>query len=151
MGDMDIYFGNTKLRIKVFNMFPNSPSDYECYWVDVINVLVHQFTPKILHPNSLELFLSNDRDEVLYLEDIKMVDEEYVKYMDQGRRQWSHQIEKLPTIIVSSGLTCLKEESLLKCKGPTWWTIVYFKGVSPTTWMHRIITDAGVNPSQDTQ
>ncbi|XP_023744972.1 uncharacterized protein LOC111893138 [Lactuca sativa] len=96
-GAMDIYFGNRKLRINVFNTFPNSPSDYECYRVDVVADLVHQFTPKILHLDPLELFLSNDTDEVLDLDDIKMVEEAFENAIEKERSPWSHQVEKLPT------------------------------------------------------
>lgn len=53
IGAMDIFFGNRKLLINVFNIFANSPSDYECYQVDVVDDLVHQLTPKILHSDPL--------------------------------------------------------------------------------------------------
>lgn len=96
-GAMDISFGNRKLRINVFNNFPNSPSDHECYRVDVIDDLVHQFTSKILNSDPLEFFLSNDRDEVLDFEDIKTVENEFANAVKQERPPWSHQFEKLPT------------------------------------------------------
>nr|KAJ0198196.1 hypothetical protein LSAT_V11C700362320 [Lactuca sativa] len=177
-GAMDISFGNRKLRINIFNTFPNSPSDYECYRMDVVDDLVHHFTPKILHPDPLEFFLSNYRVEVLDLDDIKM------------RPPWSYHVEKLPTsfsdplkpsleepptlelktlpshlkysflgsnenlpIIISYDLTGPQEEALLKVlskyKGAIGWTIADLKGISPTTCMHRIITEAGAKPSRD--
>nr|KAJ0201457.1 hypothetical protein LSAT_V11C600325610 [Lactuca sativa] len=116
LGVMDISFGNKKLRINIFNTFPNSPSAYECYRVDVVDDLVHQFTPKILHSDPLELFLSNDRDEVLDLEDIKMVEEAFENAIEKERPPWSHQVEKLPTSFSDPLKPSLEEPPTLELK-----------------------------------
>nr|KAJ0204539.1 hypothetical protein LSAT_V11C500251440 [Lactuca sativa] len=115
-GAMDISFGNRKLRINIFNMFPNSPSDYECYRVDVVDDLVHQFTPKILHPDPLEFFLSNNRDGVLELDDIKMVKEAFENAIEQERPPWSYQVEKLPTSFSDPLKPSLEEPPTLELK-----------------------------------
>nr|KAJ0202196.1 hypothetical protein LSAT_V11C600327700 [Lactuca sativa] len=115
-GAMDISFGNRKLRIDIFNTFPNSPSDYECYHVDVVDDLVHQFTLKILHPDPLEFFLSNDRDEVLELDDIKMVEEAFENVIEQERPPWSYQVEKLPTSFSDPLKPSLEEPPSLELK-----------------------------------
>ncbi|KAL7596687.1 hypothetical protein Lser_V15G29498 [Lactuca serriola] len=116
MGAMDISFGNRKLRINILNMFPNSPSDYEYYRVDVVDDLVHQFTPKILHPNPLEFFLSNDMDGVLELDDIKMVEEAFENAIEQERPPWSYQVEKLPTSFSDPLKPSLEEPPTLELK-----------------------------------
>nr|KAJ0198124.1 hypothetical protein LSAT_V11C700385840 [Lactuca sativa] len=115
-GAMDISFGNRKLRINIFNTFPISPSDYECYRVDEVDDLVHQFTPKILHPDTLEFFLSNDRDEVLELDEIKMVEEAFENSIEQERPPWSYQVKKLPTSFSDPLKPFLEEPPTLELK-----------------------------------
>ena len=115
-GVMDIPFGNRKLRIHVFNAFPNSPSDHECYRVDVVDDFVHQFTPKMLQSDPLELFLSCDRDEVLELEDIQMVENEFINAIGEGRPPWSHQFETLPTNFLEPLKPSLNEPPTLELK-----------------------------------
>ncbi|CAI9282024.1 unnamed protein product [Lactuca saligna] len=63
----------------------------------MVDDLVHQFTPKNLHHDQLEIFHSNDKDEVLDLDDIKMVKEAFENAIEKERPPWSHQVEKLPT------------------------------------------------------
>ncbi|KAL4564784.1 hypothetical protein LXL04_028855 [Taraxacum kok-saghyz] len=115
-GAMDLSFGNTKLRINVFNAFSNVSSDHECYQVDVIDDFVHQFTPKILLSDPLEFFLSHNRDEFLDLEDIKMVETEFANTIEQERPPWSHQFEPLPATVAKPLKPSLDEPPTLELK-----------------------------------
>ncbi|KAM1185754.1 hypothetical protein ACFX2G_015334 [Malus domestica] len=62
--------------------------------------------------------------------------------------------ETLP-IIVSSSLTTLEEEKLIRVlkehKTAIGWTFVDIKGISPTTCMHRIFLEEGAKPTREAQ
>ncbi|CAN6568075.1 unnamed protein product [Malus baccata var. baccata] len=62
--------------------------------------------------------------------------------------------ETLP-IIVSSSLTTLEEEKLIRVlkehKTAIGWTLADIKGISPTTCMHRIFLEEGAKPTQEAQ
>ncbi|KAI3708571.1 hypothetical protein L2E82_37828 [Cichorium intybus] len=73
---------------------------------------------------------------------------EHVKYAFLGDK------DNLP-VIVAADLTGEQEKELLKVlskhKEAIGWTIADLKGISPTTCMHRIITEEGAKPARDTQ
>ncbi|KAM1419255.1 hypothetical protein ACFXTO_022810 [Malus domestica] len=62
--------------------------------------------------------------------------------------------ETLP-IIVSSSLTALEEEKLIRVlkehKTAIGWTLADIKGISPTTCMHRIFLEKGAKPTREAQ
>ncbi|CAN6718953.1 unnamed protein product [Malus baccata var. baccata] len=62
--------------------------------------------------------------------------------------------ETLP-VIVSSSLTALEEEKLIRVlkehKTAIGWTLVDIKGISPTTCMHRIFLEEGAKPTREAQ
>ncbi|CAN6560009.1 unnamed protein product [Malus baccata var. baccata] len=62
--------------------------------------------------------------------------------------------ETLP-IIVSSSLTALEEEKLIRVlkehKTTIGWTLADIKGISPTTCMHRIFLEEGAKPTREAQ
>ncbi|CAN6581623.1 unnamed protein product [Malus baccata var. baccata] len=62
--------------------------------------------------------------------------------------------ETLP-IIVSSSLTALEEEKLIRVlkehKTAIGWTLADIKGISPTTCMHRIFLEEGAKPTREAQ
>ncbi|KAM1482487.1 hypothetical protein ACFX1S_034819 [Malus domestica] len=62
--------------------------------------------------------------------------------------------ETLP-VIVSSSLTALEEEKLIRVlkehKTAIGWTLAYIKGISPTTCMHRIFLEEGAKPTREAQ
>ncbi|CAN6566300.1 unnamed protein product [Malus baccata var. baccata] len=62
--------------------------------------------------------------------------------------------ETLP-IIVSSSLTTLEEEKLIRVlkehKTAIGWTLADIKGISPTTCMHRIFLEEGAKPTREAQ
>ncbi|KAM2012985.1 hypothetical protein ACFX1T_024754 [Malus domestica] len=62
--------------------------------------------------------------------------------------------ETLP-IIVSSSLTALEEEKLIRVlkehKTAIEWTLADIKGISPTTCMHRIFLEEGAKPTREAQ
>ncbi|XP_050113864.1 uncharacterized protein LOC126592166 [Malus sylvestris] len=62
--------------------------------------------------------------------------------------------ETLP-IIVSSTLTALEEEKLIRVlkehKTAIGWTLADIKGISPTTCMHRIFLEEGAKPTREAQ
>ncbi|CAN6725357.1 unnamed protein product [Malus baccata var. baccata] len=62
--------------------------------------------------------------------------------------------ETLP-IIVSSSLTALEEEKLIRVlkehKTAIGWTLADIKGISPTTCMHRIFLNEGAKPTREAQ
>ncbi|KAI3708563.1 hypothetical protein L2E82_37811 [Cichorium intybus] len=72
----------------------------------------------------------------------------HVKYALLGDK------DNLP-VIVAADLTGEQEKELLKVlskhKEAIGWTIADLKGISPTTCMHRIITEEGAKPARDTQ
>nr|GFC68204.1 hypothetical protein [Tanacetum cinerariifolium] len=61
---MDIAFSNKKLRLNVFNSV-NSLTMNGCYQVDVINEEVQKYTPRMLMHDPLELFLTDENEEIL--------------------------------------------------------------------------------------
>ncbi|CAN6557506.1 unnamed protein product [Malus baccata var. baccata] len=73
---------------------------------------------------------------------------DYLKYVVLGDE------ETLP-IIVSSSLTALEEEKLIRVlkehKTAIGWTLADIKGISPTTCMHRIFLDEGAKPTREAQ
>ncbi|KAI3724648.1 hypothetical protein L2E82_36431 [Cichorium intybus] len=73
---------------------------------------------------------------------------EHLKYTFLGEK------DTLP-VIVAANLTEEQEIELLKVlskhKEAIGWTITDLKGISPTTCMHRIITEEGAKPAMDTQ
>ncbi|CAN6677811.1 unnamed protein product [Malus baccata var. baccata] len=62
--------------------------------------------------------------------------------------------ETLP-VIVSSSLTALEEEKLIRVlkehKTAIRWTLADIKGISPTTCMHRIFLEEGAKPTREAQ
>ncbi|CAN6579368.1 unnamed protein product [Malus baccata var. baccata] len=62
--------------------------------------------------------------------------------------------ETLP-VIVSSSLTALEEEKLIRAlkehKTTIGWTLADIKGISPTTCMHRIFLEEGAKPTREAQ
>ena len=64
----------------------------------------------------MELFLSNDREEVLDMDDIKMVEEEFENVIEQERPPWSYQVEKLPTTFWDPLKPFLEEPPTLELK-----------------------------------
>ncbi|CAN6700804.1 unnamed protein product [Malus baccata var. baccata] len=62
--------------------------------------------------------------------------------------------ETLP-VIVSSSLTALEEEKLIRVlkehKTAIGWTLADIKGISPTTCMHRILLEEGAKPTREAQ
>ncbi|CAN6707340.1 unnamed protein product [Malus baccata var. baccata] len=62
--------------------------------------------------------------------------------------------ETLP-VIVSSSLTALEEEKLIRVlkehKTAIGWTLADIKGISPTTCMHRIFVEEGAKPTREAQ
>ncbi|KAM1881688.1 hypothetical protein ACFX13_003264 [Malus domestica] len=62
--------------------------------------------------------------------------------------------ETLP-VIVSSSLTALEEEKLIRVlkehKTTIGWTLADIKGISPTTCMHRIFLEEGAKPTREAQ
>ncbi|CAN6695152.1 unnamed protein product [Malus baccata var. baccata] len=62
--------------------------------------------------------------------------------------------ETLP-VIVSSSLTALEEEKLIRVlkehKTSIGWTLADIKGISPTTCMHRIFLEEGAKPTREAQ
>ncbi|CAN6712718.1 unnamed protein product [Malus baccata var. baccata] len=62
--------------------------------------------------------------------------------------------ETLP-VIVSSSLTALEEEKLVRVlkehKTAIGWTLADIKGISPTTCMHRIFLEQGAKPTREAQ
>ncbi|KAM1746694.1 hypothetical protein ACFX11_013300 [Malus domestica] len=62
--------------------------------------------------------------------------------------------ETLP-VIVSSSLTALEEEKLIRVlkehKTAIGWTLADIKGISPTTCMHRIFLEEGAKPTREAQ
>ncbi|CAN6720949.1 unnamed protein product [Malus baccata var. baccata] len=62
--------------------------------------------------------------------------------------------ETLP-VIVSSSLTILEEEKLIRVlkehKTAIGWTLADIKGISPTTCMHRIFLEEGAKPTREAQ
>ncbi|CAN6711750.1 unnamed protein product [Malus baccata var. baccata] len=62
--------------------------------------------------------------------------------------------ETLP-VIVSSSLTALEEEKLIRVlkehKTAIGWTLADIKGISPTTCMHRIFLEEGAKPTRQAQ
>ncbi|XP_050113837.1 uncharacterized protein LOC126592126 [Malus sylvestris] len=62
--------------------------------------------------------------------------------------------ETLP-VIVSSSLTALEEEKLIRVlkehKTAIGWTLADIRGISPTTCMHRILLEEGAKPTREAQ
>ncbi|CAN6554914.1 unnamed protein product [Malus baccata var. baccata] len=62
--------------------------------------------------------------------------------------------ETLP-VIVSSSLTTIKEEKLIRVlkdhKTAIGWTLADIRGISPTTCMHRILLEEGAKPTREAQ
>ncbi|CAN6697888.1 unnamed protein product [Malus baccata var. baccata] len=62
--------------------------------------------------------------------------------------------ETLP-VIVSSSLTALEEEKLIRVlkehKTAIGWTLADIKGISPTTCMHRVFLEEGAKPTREAQ
>ncbi|KAM1569366.1 hypothetical protein ACFX10_034490 [Malus domestica] len=62
--------------------------------------------------------------------------------------------ETLP-VIVSSSLTALEEEKLIRVlkehKTAIGWTLADIRGISPTTFMHRILLEEGAKPTREAQ
>ncbi|CAN6685848.1 unnamed protein product [Malus baccata var. baccata] len=73
---------------------------------------------------------------------------DHLKYAFLGEK------ETLP-VIVSSSLTALEEEKLIRVlkehKTAIGWTLADIKGISPTTCMHRIFLEEGAKPTREAQ
>jgi len=115
-GAMDITFGNRKLRMNIFNTGSNSPTDHECFQIDVIDDLVHQFTPKILNSDPLGIFLSYDRNDTSEVEETKMIEDAFINSIEQGRPPWSYKTEQLPTSFAEPMKTSLETPPTLELK-----------------------------------
>ncbi|CAN6570891.1 unnamed protein product [Malus baccata var. baccata] len=63
--------------------------------------------------------------------------------------------EEMLPVIVSSSLTALEEEKLIRVlkehKTAIGWTLADIKGISPTTCMHRIFVEEGAKPTREAQ
>ncbi|CAL2259865.1 unnamed protein product [Prunus armeniaca] len=72
----------------------------------------------------------------------------HLKYVFLGDK------ETLP-VIISSSLTAVEEEKLVRVlqehKTAIGWTLADIKGLSPTTYMHRILLEEGAKPTREAQ
>ncbi|CAN6551177.1 unnamed protein product [Malus baccata var. baccata] len=96
------------------------------------SVLANKLLPSIVQPPTLEL---------------KPLPS-HLKYVFLGEDQ------TLP-VIISSSLTAQEEDKLIRVlkehKSAIGWTLADIKGISPTTYMHRILLEEGAKPSREAQ
>ncbi|KAM2591307.1 hypothetical protein TB2_043722 [Malus domestica] len=96
-------------------------------------------------PNSTNKFLSS----VIHLPSLELKPlPSHLKYVFLGEQ------ETLP-VIISSSLTAQEEDKLVRVlpeyKTAIGWTLADIKGISPTTYMHRILLEEGAKPSREAQ
>ncbi|GJS17132.1 putative nucleotidyltransferase, ribonuclease H [Tanacetum coccineum] len=118
--------------------------------------------PHMLKDDPLELYLTGENEEILDVAEVQEIQECLVSSLDHQRPPWSYEMKPFVAspnntllMIVASDLSGSQEEALLKVlskyKAAVEWTIADLKGISPSLYMHRIVTDPHVKPSRDAQ
>ncbi|GKA22947.1 transposon ty3-I gag-pol polyprotein [Tanacetum coccineum] len=106
----------------------------------ILEDVIVKHAPHMLKDDPLELYLTGENEEILDVAEVQ-------------------EIQECPNntllMIVASDLSGSQEEALLKVlskyKAAVEWTIADLKGISPSLYMHRIVTDPYVKPSRDAQ
>nr|GEV57145.1 hypothetical protein [Tanacetum cinerariifolium] len=124
------------------------------YPVDVIDEEVQKHAPRTLKDDPLELYLTDENEEILNIAEVQEIQECLVSSLNHQRPPWSYKVEPLPANFDMTIKPSL-EEALLKVlskyKATVGWTFADLKGISPSLCMHRIVTDPDVKPSKDAQ
>jgi hypothetical protein len=74
IGEMEVTFGNMKVKLNIFNAFQHPPNTNECFFVDIIEETVEDTLPHLLMEDPLEACLSHfnfeDFDTEQYLGEV---------------------------------------------------------------------------------
>ncbi|CAN6544173.1 unnamed protein product [Malus baccata var. baccata] len=149
-GTLTMEFDGEIINFNISGAMKFPKDDHSCFSIDVLDELAQDYLD-MLEDDPLETTIvqglgmkPNLAAPVLELKPLP----DHLKYVFLGDE------ETLP-VIVSSSLTALEEEKLIRVlkehKTAIGWTLADIKGISPTTCMHRIFLEEGAKPTREAQ
>ncbi|CAN6579414.1 unnamed protein product [Malus baccata var. baccata] len=149
-GTLTMEFDREIINFNISEAMKFHEDDHSCFSIDVLDELAQDYLD-MLENDPLETTIAqglgmkpNLAALVLELKPLP----NHLKYVFLGDE------ETLP-VIVSSSLTALEEEKLIRVlkehKTAIGWTLADIKGISPTTCMHRIFLEEGAKPTREAQ
>ncbi|CAJ2673056.1 unnamed protein product [Trifolium pratense] len=134
LGELMFRTDGEQILFNVFEAMKQHDDDTQCFRIEVVDEVIEDIF-KVQHSSStLEKVLVNSLDNV----------------EEEGEREIELCLSNLNATIISSKLTHLEEEKLLRVlksnKAAMGWTISDLKGISPTFCMHKIKLEAEFKP-----
>ncbi|XP_076960322.1 uncharacterized protein LOC143636672 [Bidens hawaiensis] len=180
-GTVDMAFGNRKMCLNVFTNVSNSLASEEYFMADIIDGCVpHEYEEGMLdvcvcddseQVHICALYLEERKQDALALQEGRSPWTYQFESLPTEINSDTKpslicppkvELKELPShlkyafpVIISSNLNEAQEEGLLEVlkahKAAIGWTIADLKGISPSIFMHKIITTDDAKPTQETQ
>ncbi|CAN6712617.1 unnamed protein product [Malus baccata var. baccata] len=158
-GTLTMEFDREIINFNISEAMKFHEDDHSCFSIDVLDELAQDYLD-MLENDPLETTIAQglgmkpnlavpkeEHAELALVLELKSLPN-HLKYVFLGDE------ETLP-VIVSSSLTALEEEKLIRVlkehKTAIGWTLADIKGISPTTCMHRIFLEEGAKPTREAQ
>ncbi|CAN6583472.1 unnamed protein product [Malus baccata var. baccata] len=151
-GTLTMEFDGDVIDFNISESIKYPKDDHSCFSIDVFDVLAQDYLDS-LERDPLEttivhgVGLNKQKAAIEHTTELKPLPD-HLKYVFLGDD------ETLP-VIVSSSLTALEEEKLIRVlkehKTTIGWTLADIKGISPTTCMHRILLEEVAKPTREAQ
>ncbi|CAN6677813.1 unnamed protein product [Malus baccata var. baccata] len=158
-GTLTMEFDGEIINFNISKAMKFPKDDHSCFSIDVLDELAQDYLD-MLEDDPLETTIAQgigmkpnlavpkeEHAELAPVLELKPLPD-HLKYVFLGDE------ETLP-VIVSSSLTTLEEEKLIRVlkehKTAIGWTLADIKGISPTTCMHRIFLEEETKPTREAQ
>ncbi|CAN6576819.1 unnamed protein product [Malus baccata var. baccata] len=158
-GTLTMEFDGEIINFNISKAMKFPKDDHSCFSIDILDELAHDYLD-MLEDDPLETTIAQGigmkpnlavpkegHAELAPVLELKPLPD-HLKYVFLGDE------ETLP-VIVSSSLTALEEEKLVRVlkehKTAIGWTLADIKGISPTTCMRRIFLEEGAKPTREDQ
>ncbi|CAN6711979.1 unnamed protein product [Malus baccata var. baccata] len=165
-GTLTMEFDGEVIDFNISDAMRYPHDGHSCFSIDVIDSLAQEFLDN-LSEDALEKTLTQNiglKNEGLALrhahgnnkEHLAVpIQEELVEMVAALESNSRHIEQETLPVIISSSLTAQEEDKLVRVfreyKTTIGWTLADIKGISPTTYMHRILLEEGAKPSREAQ
>ncbi|CAN6562541.1 unnamed protein product [Malus baccata var. baccata] len=148
-GTLTMEFDGEIINFNISEAMKFPKDDHSCFSIDVLDELAQDYLD-MLEDDPLETTIAQGLGTKPNLAVPKDEHAELVAALESLPQHH----ETLP-VIVSSSLTALEEEKLIRVlkenKTAIGWTLADIKGISPTTCMHHIFLEEGAKPTREAQ
>ncbi|CAN6566338.1 unnamed protein product [Malus baccata var. baccata] len=148
-GTLTMEFDGEIINFNISEAMKFPKDDHSCFSIDILDELAQDYLD-MLEDDPLETIIAQGLGTKPNLAVPKDEHAELVAALESLPQHH----ETLP-VIVSSSLTALEEEKLIRVlkehKTAIGWTLADIKGISPTTCMHRIFLEEGAKPTREAQ